>query len=137
MRLILDTNVLVAGLRSRRGASYELLRIVPEDRFELHVSVALALEYEEVLRRPGMTPGMRAQDIDDFLDYLLQRTRLEPSISRLRPVLLDPDDERILELAAQCGAIIVTHNVRDFAGAQRVGVEVKTPREVLALLRAW
>ncbi|TAN24499.1 MAG: hypothetical protein EPN33_01670 [Acidobacteria bacterium] len=120
-----------------------MLRVIPEDRFELHVSVALALEYEDILRRqlvgarsasgrtlpaieartpsdqrerpgqkvashqrPGMVPGMRAQDIDDFLDYLLQRTRLEPSVPRLRTVLPDPDDESILELAAQCGAII-------------------------------
>lgn len=134
MRLILDTNVLIAGLRSRRGASYELLRMIPDDRFELNVSAALALEYEAVLRRTGMA-GMRPQHIDDFLDYLLQRAQLEPSIGRLRPVLHEPDDERILELAAQCGAIIVTYNVHDFEGAGRVRVKVKTPAEVLTILR--
>jgi len=132
--LILDTNVLVAGLRSKRGASYRLLRLLDEGRFRLKISVALALEYEDVLKRPGLLPGIGEREADDFLDYLLLISDLEPSVPQIRPSLRDPDDERIVELAVQCAAIIVTHNRRDFEGAARFGVEVRTPSEMLTML---
>ena len=54
---------------------------------------------------------------------------------RLRPSLPDPDDERILEVAVQCGGIIVTHNTKDFAGAEHFGISVQTPAEFLKILR--
>ena len=133
--LIFDTNVLLAGLRSKRGASYQLFRLFTEGRFRLNVSVALALEYEDVLKRPGLLGWMTPQKVDIFLDYLFSTCNLEPSVIRLRPSLRDPDDERILELAVQCGAAIVTHNQRDFDGAARFGIEVKTPSEMLRILK--
>jgi|SRR5208283_473839 len=133
--LVLDTNVLVAGLRSRRGASHELLRRIGEGRFRLNISVALALEYEDVLKREDLIPSFRESEIDDFLDYLFRVSNLTRFVLRRRPSLPDPDDERILEVAIQCGATIVTHNKRDFEGADRLGVPVKTPAEILEILR--
>ena len=133
--LVLDTKVLVAGLRSKRGASYRLLRLVGENRFRLHISVALALAYEDVLKRPGLLAALTEREIAAFLDYLLALSRLTPSVPRLRPSLRDPDDERILELAAQCGAMVVAHNKRDFEGARQVGVSMKALAEVLEILR--
>lgn len=133
-QLILDTNVLVAGLRSKRGASYQLIRWFYDGRFKLKISVALALEYEDVLKRPGLLPSINTQQIEDFVDYMLLVGDLEPSVPRLRPTLRDPGDERILELAVQCGATIVTHNIKDFEGAARFGIEVKTPLEILKVL---
>jgi len=65
LQLIFDTNVLVAGLRSKRGASYRLLRLFDEGRFQLNISVALALEYEDVLKRPGLLTGITEPEIDD------------------------------------------------------------------------
>jgi predicted nucleic acid-binding protein len=94
----------------------------------------LALEYEDVLNRPGLLTGITKDDVDSFLDYLFSRCHFESSVSRLRPSLRDPDDERILELAVQCGATIVTHNTRDFDGAARFGIGVKTPSEALRVL---
>jgi predicted nucleic acid-binding protein len=134
LELIFDTNVLVAGLRSKRGASYRLILLFDDGRFRLNISVALALEYEDVLKRPGLLPGITEQEVDSFLDYLFLRSHLEPSVDRLRPALRDPNDERILELAVQCGAITVTHNGRDFDGADRFGIEVRTPAEILRML---
>ena len=99
LQLVLDTNVLVAGLRSRRGASYRLLDHFAAGSFRAHISVALALEYEDVLKRPGLIAGITTEEIDGFLDYLFREGNLEQSVPRLRPSLPDPDDERILESA--------------------------------------
>jgi putative PIN family toxin of toxin-antitoxin system len=134
LQLVLDTNVLVAGLRSRRGASYRLLRHFAAGSFRAHISVALALEYEDVLKRPGLIAGITTEEIDGFLDYLFREGKPERSVPRLWPSLRDPDDERILELAVQCGATIVTHNTRDFDGAGRFGVHVYAPSDILIRL---
>lgn len=134
LQIVLDTNVLVAGLRSRRGASFELIRLIAENRFRLNVSVALALEYEDVLKRPGLVTSLTDDEIDAFLDYVLASSTLVQSVPTLRPALRDPDDERILELAAQCRATVVTHNTRDFDGAAQFGVRIKTPLHFLIQL---
>jgi predicted nucleic acid-binding protein len=55
---VLDTNVLVAALRSKRGASHQLLRLIGEGEWRLNIPVSLALEYEEVLKRNRLLPGL-------------------------------------------------------------------------------
>ncbi len=52
MRVVLDTDVVVAALRSPQGASAELLRRVHAERLGMLASVALFAEYETVLTRP-------------------------------------------------------------------------------------
>jgi predicted nucleic acid-binding protein len=133
--LVLDTNVLVASLRSRRGASYQLIRLVGSEAFRINISVALALEYEEVLKRADIVPSLTEADIDAFLDYIFQSANLVPSVRAMCPSLPEPDDELVLDLAAQRGATILTYNKRDFAGAAKRGVGVLTPAEFLASLR--
>jgi putative PIN family toxin of toxin-antitoxin system len=133
--IVLDTNVLVAALRSKRGASHELVRSIGRADWRLNVSVALALEYEDVLKRDGMFPGISEAEIDVFLDYIFKTSNLVPFVLRQRPTLPDPDDERILEVAVACRAMIITHNKRDFAGAEELGVPVRTPSEFLKILR--
>jgi predicted nucleic acid-binding protein len=133
--LVLDTNVLVTSLRSRRGASYHLIRLIDSEVFRINISVALALEYEEVLKRVDIIPSLTEADIDAFLDYIFQYANLVPSVRAMRPSLPDPDDELVLDLAAQRGATILTYNKRDFAGAAKRGVRVLTPAEFLASLR--
>lgn len=96
---VLDTNILVAGLRSRRGASFQLLRELGDGNLRLHISVPVALEYEDVLMRPGLITGLSEADLVQFLDYVLSVATLWPSVPHIRPSLRDPNDERILELA--------------------------------------
>ena len=133
--IVLDTNVLVAAFRSKRGASYELVRSIGQADWRLSVSVALALEYEDVLKRSGLLQGVTEAEIDDFLAYIFRTSNLVPFVLRQRPSLRDPDDERILEVAVQCGAMIITHNKKDFVGAEQLGVMVRTPAEFLRMLR--
>src|SRR5438128_1560960 len=108
----MDTNVLVAGLRSRRGASYRVLRLI-EARGALPVlSVPLVLEYEEVLRRKAGVLRLTGEDVDAVLDDLCVLGERQLVYFLWRPTLRDPDDEFVLEVAVAAGCpYIVTHNV--------------------------
>jgi putative PIN family toxin of toxin-antitoxin system len=130
--IVLDTNVLIAGLRSRNGASFQVLSLVGESAFELNVSVPLVLEYEEVAKRESRALGLTHAEIDDVLDFLCAVATHREIYLLWRPVLRDAADDMVLELAVEAGCdIVVTHNVRDFAGAQRFGVRALAPGEFL------
>ena len=127
-----DTNVVVAGLRSRRGASFVLLEEMGRGRFEIAVSVPLLLEYEEALHSQLGSTGLTEADVDAVLDYLCSVARLQSIFYLWRPALPDPDDDMVLELAVAAGCqTVVTHNVRDFRGAERFKVAVRTPYDFL------
>lgn len=135
MRVVLDSNVLVAGFRSRRGASFRLLELLRAGRFEIALSVPLAFEYEaELVRHAGLL-GLRRDDAEGLVDYLCQIGYRQDIHFLWRPTLTDPRDEFILELAvaAACHAI-VTHNVRDFVGASGVGPRILSPSEFLRMI---
>jgi putative PIN family toxin of toxin-antitoxin system len=135
MLIVMDTSVLVAGLRSRSGASAALLREVAANRVELVASPALFLEYEAVLKREEH--GLPAQYVDGFLAELA--LCIFPVEVRFvwRPQLTDADDEMVLEAAINGQAeAIVTHNRRDFeTAARRFGIEVLSPAELLEQIR--
>jgi predicted nucleic acid-binding protein len=134
-RVVLDSSVLVAGFRSRRGASFRLLELLRAARFEIAMSVPLALEYEVVLVRHARELGLKRDDAEGLVDYLCQVAHRQEIHFLWRPALTDPRDEFILELAVAAGCdAIVTHNVRDFTGASSFGAHVSTPAEFLARL---
>lgn len=115
MKILLDTSVLVAAARSRRGASHALLSRLPDARFQPVVSVPLFVEYRSVLLRPENLLQRPASQVEGFLDYLLSISHLQDIFFLWRPVLPDPNDDFILELAVAAGCrYIVTHNLRDF-----------------------
>lgn len=131
--VVLDTNVLYSALYSNQGASFLLLeQIGINPRFQIHLSVPLVLEYEEVIRRNARGLGLRYQDIDEVIDYLCSAARLHKVFFLWRPVLRDPDDDMLLELAVEaCCERIVTHNTRDFSGIERFGLSAVTPQHFL------
>jgi putative PIN family toxin of toxin-antitoxin system len=139
--LVLDTNILVAALWSRNGASYRLVELVLQRRLPIAISVALALEYEAVLSRDAMREASwaTARELEQLLDAVLAAaTLIMPIRTQLRPTLTDPDDEMVLECAVQAGAnAIVTMNTNDFANAiARYRLEALKPGEALARWRA-
>jgi putative PIN family toxin of toxin-antitoxin system len=139
MRVVLDTSVLVAGLRSRIGASNRILVAVAEGRCVPLVTTALFLEYEAVLLRPEqqLATGLNPSDIAGFLAALASAAEPVEVSFLWRPQLRDPADEFVLEAAVNGRAeTIVTHNVADFrASAKRFGVVTLTPAEFLKELR--
>jgi putative PIN family toxin of toxin-antitoxin system len=135
LSVVLDTNVLIAGLRSRQGASFRLLSLVGSGQFQLNVSVPLDFEYEDVAKRQAPGLGLAATDVDDLLDYLCSVAQHHRIYFLWRPVLRDPRDDMVLELAVEAGCdCIITHNGRDFAGAERFGILVVTPGAFLRRL---
>ena len=132
IQVVLDTNVIVAALRSKRGASHRLLLLVGQGHFEINLSVPLVLEYEDVAKRTAAEVGLSDEDVDDVLDYLCAIGSKHPIHFLWRPVLRDPRDDHVLELAVEAGAdVIVTHNVKDFAPAEQFDIRVLSPGEFL------
>ena len=135
VKVVLDTNVLVAAFRSRNGASFELLRLLgSEAPFRPCLSVPLVLEYEMALRRLADVDDARVAAV---LDYLCEVSELKEIFFLWRPFLSDPGDEMVLEVAVWGGAeVIVTHNLRDFAGVEdRFGIRVLSPSAFLVEIR--
>lgn len=133
--VVLDTNVLVAGLRSSTGASHALLRAVGGPHFVPGLTAALVLEYESVLKRPGLVP-VSPEDVDVLLDYLCRAGLCRPVRFRLRPAAADPDDDLVLEAAVATGSeVVVTLNPADMRdGAGRYGLELLAPGAALTRL---
>jgi putative PIN family toxin of toxin-antitoxin system len=131
-RVVLDTNVLVAALRSRNGASYRLLSLIDTGRYEMAVSVPLVLEYEAAAKRLVRPGGLAAADIDAVVDYICKVASQHKIYYLWRPFLRDPKDDMVLELAVGSSSeVIVTYNRRDFARVGQFGLRVLTPREFL------
>ena len=139
MRLVLDTAVIIAATRSDAGASRQLLLGALDERFELLLSVPLALEYEAVLKRPEQIAVSRGtvQGIDKLLDALIAVSRPVNRAFFWRPLLRDPDDDMVLEVALSGRAdLLVTFNQRDFEpAASALEIEVVAPREALKRIK--
>lgn len=138
VRAVVDTNVLIAALRSSRGASFRLLSLLGDPRWQPAVSVALVLEYDEVATREAARLGLDPWVPESVIDMFCQSGSQHAIHFRLRPTLQDPDDEFLIELAVAANAgFIVTHNVRDFRGAGRYGVQAVTPAGFLKTIGAY
>ena len=137
MRVVLDTSVLVAASKSRLGASFHLLSLLPHQDFEFAISVALYTEWQAVLTRPEhIPPNSTAENALAFLRYLASVAHLQDVHFLWRPFLRDPDDDMVLECAVASGSqFIVTHNVKDFKRAPELKVQAVTLSELLTLLR--
>jgi putative PIN family toxin of toxin-antitoxin system len=133
--IVIDTNVVIAALRSKQGASHKVLSLIGTQKFEFHVSVPLVLEYEEVIQRQRVKIGFSQDEVSLFIDSLCALARHNRIYFLWRPTLPDANDELILELAisAQCD-YIVTHNIADFKGTNQFGIKAVTPQEFLKLI---
>jgi putative PIN family toxin of toxin-antitoxin system len=139
MRAVFDTSVLVAALRSPAGASNLLVQAVLRGQIRPLISVALALEYEAVLMRPEhlAVSGFDANEAVKIVKAFCTQGEPVHIAHRLRPQLVDPDDEFILETAYHGNAdYIVTFNRRDFdSAAKRFGIDTLSPAEAVRKLR--
>ena len=134
-QIIIDTNVVYSALRSRNGASFRLFSLLHSGKFENNLSVPLILEYEDVLKRKQPTLSISNEQIDQFLDYLCRIGNCHDVYYLWRPILRDPGDDLILELAVRANCkYIVTYNKLDFEGVKEFGIEVVTAKEYLKII---
>ena len=133
MRVVLDTNILIAASRSRHGASYYLLQLIPDKRFEICLSTPLYLEYLDVLTRPEHRPkGISDEQIFGTIRYLTAQAHLQEIYFHWRPFLPDVKDDMVLELAVAAQAKrIITFNIKDFRGIDVFAIEAMKPRDFL------
>jgi putative PIN family toxin of toxin-antitoxin system len=131
-RIILDTNVLQAGLYSSRGASFKILQAIEEGKLKMVLSTTLLFEYEDILKRNQVDLGLSNQEIEKVLDYFCMKSEHQKIYFLWRPYLPDPKDDHLLELAIASGTkLIVTHNTKDFKGVEAFGIRSITPKAIL------
>jgi putative PIN family toxin of toxin-antitoxin system len=137
IQIVIDTNVLISALRSKRGASYRLLRLVGSEKFEINISVPLVCEYEQMTKNLDW-PGKPARRyIDDILDFICSTGNKWKIYFLWRPRLSDPKDDMVLEVAvASRSDFIITYNKTDFRDANTFGIGVLDPKQFLEILGA-
>jgi len=139
MRLVLDTDVLAATMRSPRGGSAELLRRIRLGQAVMLLNVPLALEYEAkcMTAEHRLASGLSLAEIALFLDRLISLAEPVQTYYRWRPQLRDPGDEMVLEAALNGRAnTLVTFNARHFGAVpSHFGIEVLRPKEAIWRIR--
>ena len=133
IQAVIDTNVIYAALRSRRGFSFKLVDdfMTGKTSWKWNISNACILEYEEILFREGISTPV----VEAFLGDLLIRATPMRIPRNFRPLAVDPDDDLIAELAMAAKAdCVVTFNARDLAPVTRFGIAVVTPAEFYRII---
>ena len=137
MKIVIDTNVLFAALKSRRGASFKLVSFLPSERFSVAISVPLIIEYEDVLNRGKLPSYITKEDISDFIDFFCHIGDQQDIFFLWRPFLPDPSDDLVLEVAVAGGCdAIITYNKRHFKNIEKFGLRILDPKEFLAEIGA-
>jgi putative PIN family toxin of toxin-antitoxin system len=134
-QIVVDTNVIVAGLRSRRGSAFPLLTLIGTGLFDINLSVPLVLEYKDVLLRESPNLYLSRDEVDDLIDFYCSVGISHEIFFLWRPFLRDPKDDMVLELAVKAGCqSIITYNTRDFVGVGQFGLNVLEPSVFLQLI---
>jgi putative PIN family toxin of toxin-antitoxin system len=135
MRLVLDTDVIVAGMRSPSGASAAILLAARRRRVVLLATVALFVEYEAVCERAEhrAASGLTKDEVRVFLDALANMVEEVEAHFLWRGRLRDATDDMVLDAAINGQADgITTFNRRDYGSVpDEFGIAVLAPREVL------
>ena len=134
-QIVIDTNVILAGLRSKNGASYKLLSRLNDKRFQINISATLIFEYEEILKREKQQIGLTNEEIDDIINGICYLANHHDIFYIWRPLAKDKDDDFLIDLALKCQAqFIISYNDKDLRPIEKFGVSILTPKEFLQLL---
>ena len=132
---MIDTNVLIAALRSSSGASHQILMAADRGDFQMALSVPLLAEYDDVSSRPDMGISIPASAVDAIIRRLARVAHKQQIYFLWRPILPDPKDDMVLEVAIAAGAThIVTFNRKDLRLASQFGIIVLPPADFIRLL---
>jgi putative PIN family toxin of toxin-antitoxin system len=139
VKVVLDTSALISAIRSGTGAAAEIVRLVALGKLTLLLDFKLVCEYHDVALRPQhvFASGRKVDDIETAIAMLEAVATPVLVAIKPRPLSQDADDDMVLDVAINGHAdVIVTNNVKDFAlAAERFGLQVLTPRELLIAFR--
>jgi len=138
--IVTDTNVILSGCRSRNGAAFVVLRGMVTGEIPFAASSAMMLEYEDVLKRPGMlsvSSPVQPMHIDALLEALCEKAVQIFPWYRFRPFLNDPKDDLFIECALAAGARLIVTGDRHFQhpAVSAFGLTVTTASDFVADLR--
>lgn len=132
VKIVMDTNVLYAGLYSSLGASHKILRFIQAGIIVPVLSPSLLFEYEEILLIKQEILALSRQQIDVVLDNLCALGMFQKIHFLWRPYLKDAKDDHVLEVTVASGVqVIVTFNVKDFIGCEKFGIQALPPAKIL------
>lgn len=140
MLVVLDTNIIISGLYSKRGASYQLLKAAISGDLPCAISPLIALEYEGKIHdkiEEGFL-GISKGNCGRILDALFAMAKVVWEPFQVRPILSDPSDDKILECAISGNCThIITFNTKHFPKVvtKLYGIQPMSPRKFLKLWR--
>jgi putative PIN family toxin of toxin-antitoxin system len=135
IQIVVDTNVFVTALRSKKGASYKLIQLIKKGNFQLNLSVPLVIEYEAVAKRTIGEITLDEKEVDNILDFVISKANQWKIYYLWRPQLKDPGDDMLLELAVAASCpYIVTYNLDDFKSTEKFGITPITPKQFLEMI---
>ncbi len=140
MIVTIDTNVLLAGLISQFGASYQILRLIVKEEITVALSTQVLLEYDDVLKRKEILnlTKLKIEQVEDILDLLALLAQKNNIYYRLRPNLRDENDNLFIECAfASNSEYLLTSNIRDINSGELKGFkfEALTPKDFYQMWR--
>jgi putative PIN family toxin of toxin-antitoxin system len=131
-RVVIDTNVVISAMRSTKGASYKLLFRTSRKKFEQVISALLIFEYESTAKKQIKELRVKEKQLERIIDEICNISLKQKVFFLWRPFLRDTKDDFVLELAiASSSKYILTYNLNDFAGVEKFGIQVITPKEFL------
>jgi len=135
-RIVIDTSVWIAALKSAGGASREVLRLCLRREYQPLIGQALLAEYEDLMGRADLflDSPLSEDERGELLDALLSVAEWVPVFFFWRPNLPDENDNHRIELAvAGAARALITHNRRDFQGSELKfpQLDIMTPAEFL------
>jgi putative PIN family toxin of toxin-antitoxin system len=135
IQVVIDTNVVVAAIKSNRGAAYKIINSLPSPKWQNNVSTALLCEYEEQANLHGPAAGLTPVETYRLLNSLSGFSKFIDIYFRWPDYVRDQDDRIMLDIAVAVRAdYIITFNIRNFVRAQEVGIKLITPGEFLRLI---
>ena len=134
-QIVIDTNVVLAGLKSNKGASYKLFTILHDQRFKINISTTLVVEYEAILKRQQQQIGLNLEEIDNIINGICHLANHHQLFYIWRPFAKDKDDDFLIDLALKCQAqFIISYNQKDLQPIEKLGISILTPKQFLQLL---
>ena len=140
MKIVIDSDVFLSSLFSKRGASYRLIRWLVKQYGNYNtqynvVSNTQVIEFSAVFTRDKnlKRASLDKNEVESFIDGICLISFHQKINFLWRPFLKDKDDDMVLEVAFNAGAnYIITHNIKDFEGVEeKFTIKVLTPKEFL------